>query len=68
MFIIRTIFYLIIAYFVSKLLRVFFEPSTLSNTPKNRNTNFKPEPQEAPRKESPKSKLGEYVEFEEVKA
>ena len=64
LFIIRTVFYLILAYFVSKLLKVIFEPKT---APVKSNLN-QAQPKEAP-KAAPKSKpnLGDYIEYEEVK-
>jgi hypothetical protein len=67
MFLIRTVFYLIIAYFVSKLIRIFIEPSRMPTAQKsgtttthtNSTSNTKTEKREP---------LGDYIEFEEVKS
>jgi hypothetical protein len=66
MLLIRTLFYFAIAYFLSKLVRIFFEPSPknpIKSKPSVKTPNVAPIP-----KQEKKSTLGDYVEFEEVKS
>jgi hypothetical protein len=65
MFIIRFIFYGIIAYFVMKLIRVFLDPIF---TPNPNNPKVKSSQSEPIKKQKEASKLGDYIEYEEVKS
>ena len=66
MFIIRFIFYVIITYFIMKILKVFVDPMLSSKSVGSQKTN-KPVTPHSPSKDAKQAPLGEYVEYEEVK-
>ncbi|HOZ52927.1 MAG TPA: hypothetical protein PLU17_13770 [Chitinophagaceae bacterium] len=57
----RFLFYLAFGYIILKIFRIFIDPLFSTKTVKNTSTEF------VPKQEEKKSKLGDYVEFEEVK-
>lgn len=61
---IRYIFYAVVFYFVMKILRNLFDPmfEKKENSTMRDNTNFSPKTEN-----TPKPKVGEYIDFEEIK-
>jgi hypothetical protein len=61
---IRFIFYVFIAYIIMKMVRVFIDPVTESKAPVK---NPSPSPAKPEKKPENHTRLGDYVDFEEIK-